>query len=315
MLRRVQADVHRSSSRPDLASAAGLDCETGRLASPAATWWENQHHMSPNASWTLDPGVIIGVAIAGGAYGVRWRRVRRGRSTLRQAEAPVWRLLCFLGALLTVVVALVSPVDALADQVFFMHMIQHMLLLDLVPILAILGFTKVILRPVTRAVSELERRARALAAPAFAVVVYVAVIWGWHIPAAYDFALRHSAVHVLEHVSFLLAGSLYWWHLLSPIRARMRLSGMGPIVYMTATKLFVGALGMGLAFAPSALYEYYVHHARFWGLSAGDDQSIAGLIMAVEQSVVMGIALVVLFARALTESEREQQRRERYELA
>ena len=72
---------------------------------------------------------------------------------------------------------------------------------------------------------------------------------------------------------------------------------------------------MGLAFAPTALYPYYVHHARVWGLSALDDQSIAGLIMAVEQSIVMGIALVVLFVRALAESEREQQRRERYELA
>jgi len=70
---------------------------------------------------------------------------------------------------------------------------------------------------------------------------------------------------------------------------------------------------MGLAFAPSALYSYYVHHARVWGLSAGDDQSIAGLIMAVEQSLVMGVALVVLFIGALSESEREQRRRERYE--
>jgi putative membrane protein len=90
---------------------------------------------------------------------------------------------------------------------------------------------------------------------------------------------------------------------------------MGPVVYMAASKLFVGALGMGLAFAPSALYPYYVHQPRVWGLSAIDDQSIAGLIMAVEQSLVMGAALVTLFIRALTESERAQQRRERYEVA
>ena len=82
---------------------------------------------------------------------------------------------------------------------------------------------------------------------------------------------------------------------------------------MASTKLLVGALGMGLAFAPKALYPYYVHHARVWGLSAGDDQAVAGLIMAVEQSLVMGTAVVVLFIAALTESEREQQRRERYE--
>jgi putative membrane protein len=271
--------------------------------------------VSPNLSWTLSPGVLISAAIVAGAYVRRWRQVRRGPSPRRTAEAPVWRLCCFLAAVLIGLSALISPLDALADQLFFMHMIQHMLLLDLVPILAILGFTKVILRPVTRLVRDLEHRAGALAHPAFAVVLYVVVIWVWHIPAAYDYAVTHPEVHVLEHVSFVLVGSLYWWHLLSPIRARLRLDGMGPVVYMASTKLFVGALGMGLAFAPSALYPYYVHHAHVWGISAHDDQSIAGLIMAVEQSLVMGTALVLLFVRALTESEREQRRKERYEVA
>jgi cytochrome c oxidase assembly factor CtaG len=267
--------------------------------------------MSPDLSWTLSPAVLIAVAIAGWAYVRRWRRVRSPRAA---ADAPVWRLCCFLGALLAVLIALVSPLDALADQLLFSHMIQHMLLLDLAPILAILGFTKVILRPITRGVHELERRAGALAHPAFAVVLYIAVIWAWHIPAAYDLAVRHSGVHVLEHLMFALAGALYWWHLLSPVRARLRLDGLGPVVYMASTKVLAGALGMGLAFAPTALYPYYVHHARVWGISALDDQAMAGLIMAVEQSIVMGTALVVLFVRALAESEREQQRRERYDL-
>jgi cytochrome c oxidase assembly factor CtaG len=255
--------------------------------------------------------VLIGVALVGGVYLRRWLTVRRV-SDLPAKDAPVWRLGCFAGSLLIALLALVSPVDALADDLFFMHMVQHMLLLDLVPILAILGLTKVMLRPVTRSVSDLERRAGPLAHPAFAVLLYVAVIWTWHIPAAYDLALRHPVVHILEHVSFVAVGSLYWWHLLSPIRARMRLGGMGPVVYMASTKLFVGALGMGLAFAPTALYAYYVHHARTWGISAHDDQAIAGLIMAVEQSIVMGLALAILFMRMLSESEREQQRKERY---
>jgi cytochrome c oxidase assembly factor CtaG len=271
--------------------------------------------VNPHLTWTFQPGVLIGVALVGGTYVKRWRAVRSSGSARRTSEAPVWRLCCFLGSLVVALIALVSPVDTLAEDLFFMHMVQHMLLLDVAPILAILGFTKVILRPVTRAVRELERRAGMLAHPAFAVVLYVAVIWLWHIPAAYDVALRHPVVHVLEHSSFLIVGSLYWWHLLSPIRARLRLDGMGPVFYMASTKLFVGALGMGLAFAPDALYPYYVHHVRVWGISAIDDQSIAGLIMAVEQSLVMGIALVVLFIRALSESEREQQRRERYEPA
>jgi cytochrome c oxidase assembly factor CtaG len=271
--------------------------------------------MSPDLSWTLSPLVLALAALAGWLYARRWREVRGGASARAAAQAPVWKLCCFAGALLVTLIALVSPLDALADQLFFAHMAQHILLLDIVPILAIASLGKVLLRPVTRAVSELERRAGPLAHPAFAVVLYVGVIWAWHIPAAYDLAVQNSAVHVLEHASFLLAGSLYWWHLLSPIRARLRLDGMGPVVYMGATKLFVGALGMGLAFAPTALYPYYVHHARVWGISALSDQSIAGLVMAVEQSVVMGIALAALFVAALSESERAQQRRERYELS
>ena len=270
--------------------------------------------VAPQLYWSFSPGVLVAAAIVAAVYVRRWRQVRSSTSPRRAAEAPVWRLCSFLASVAVALVALVSPLDALADQLFFGHMIQHMLLLDVVPILAILGLTKVILRPVTRAVHDIERRAGVLAHPAFAVLLYVSAIWAWHIPAAYDLAVRHAAVHVLEHISFVLAGSLYWWHLLSPIRARLRLDGMGPVIYMASTKLFVGALGMGLAFAPSALYPYYVHHARVWGISAISDQSIAGLVMAVEQSMVMGVALVTLFVRALTESERAQQRRERYEV-
>ena len=269
--------------------------------------------MSPDLSWTFSPGVLIGAALALAVYVRRWRAVRRGGSARAAAEAPVWRLCCFAGSVLVGVAALVSPIDALADQLFFAHMIQHTLLLDVAPILGILGFTKVILRPVTRAVHDLERKAGPLAHPAFAVVLYIGVIWSWHVPAAYDEAASHELVHVCEHMSFVLAGSLYWWHLLSPIRARLRLDGLGPVVYMASTKLFVGALGMGLAFAPSALYPFYEHHAPIWGLTAKDDQGIAGLIMALEQSIVMGVAIAWLFVRALAESEREQERRERYE--
>ncbi len=269
--------------------------------------------MSPDLAWTFSPTVLVLAAAAGVIYVRRWLAVRASSSPASVATAaPVWRLCCFAGAIVAALAALISPIDSLADQLFFMHMLQHMLLLDLAPILAIVGLTKVILRPVTRAVHVVERRAGLLAHPAFAVVLYVGVIWAWHVPAAYDFALRHSGVHLLEHVSFLVAGSLYWWHLLSPIRARLRLGGMGPVVYMASTKIAVGALGMGLAFAPSALYAYYTHRARVWGLSAGEDQAMAGMVMAVEQSLVMGIALVVLFLRALTESEREQERSERY---
>ncbi|HXB15445.1 MAG TPA: cytochrome c oxidase assembly protein [Solirubrobacteraceae bacterium] len=270
--------------------------------------------MKPDLTWSFSPLVLV-VALAWiWVYVRRWRTVRAAGSERAATEAPVWRLCCFIAATLVVVLALCSPIDSLSSQLFAAHMVQHMLLLDIAPILAILALTKVILRPVTRTVHTVERMAGPLAHPAFAVALYVGVIWAWHIPTAYDLAVRNDGVHILEHLSFLVVGSLYWWHLISPIRARMRLGGMGPIAYMATSKLLVGALGMGLAFAPVALYPYYEHVPQIWGLSALDDQGVAGLIMAVEQSLVMGVAIVVLFIRALAESEREQQRRERYEL-
>jgi cytochrome c oxidase assembly factor CtaG len=109
-----------------------------------------------------------------------------------------------------------------------------------------------------------------------------------------------------------VAGALYWWHLLSPIRSRHRLGGMGPVVYMLSTKLLVGLLGIGLTFAPNALYDHYSQGPRYWGLSADEDEQLAGAVMAIEQSVVMGIALAWLFVRMLDESQRNDERDERY---
>lgn len=263
-----------------------------------------------DASWTLAPGPLLTIALLGGLYVTRWARVRAANGP---AAAPVWRLAVFCTGLAFLVAALISPIDALAEQAFAMHMTQHVLLIDLAPICLMLGLTKVLLRPATRRLRALEQAAGPLAHPALAVVVYVAVMWIWHVPALYDAALEQSLVHVLEHVVLLSAGLLYWWHLLSPIRSRLRIGIMGPVVYMLSTKLAVGLLGIGLTFTPDPLYGYYEERAPIWGLTAGGDQELAGAIMAIEQSIVMGIALAFLFIRALEQSEREQQRRERLE--
>jgi putative membrane protein len=265
--------------------------------------------MAADASWTLEPGAILLVAILAGLYLPRWRTVRRKHGA---RAAPVVRLLAYLAGLAMLVVALISPVDRLAEQAFTMHMVQHVLLLDLAPIALICGLTKVILRPATRRLKRLEQAAGPLGHPVFAIVLYVGLMWLWHVPALYDAALEHSLVHVLEHVCFFSAGALYWWHLLSPIRSRLRLSGMGPVVYMLSTKLFVGLLGIGLTFAPDALYSFYERQQPIWGLNPSEDQALAGGLMALEQSVVMGVALVWLFINALAESEAEEQRSERY---
>jgi putative membrane protein len=268
-------------------------------------------NVAPRISWTFDPSVLIGVAALAILYMLAWRRAR---ATGEPHRPGYGRLTLFALGLVAILAALVSPLDGLGDQLLVMHMIQHIILLDFVPILLILGLNRVLLRPVTRRLHTVERRAGYLAHPAFAVLAYAGFMWAWHIPAMYDAALQNSAVHVFEHLCFAAAGTLYWWHILSPIRSRMRLGGMGPIAYMVSTKLLVGILGIVLAFAPASFYPFYEHHPHYWGLSPSEDQSMAGLAMALEQSIVMGIALVVLFVQMLNESEREAQRAERFEV-
>jgi putative membrane protein len=264
---------------------------------------------SPDASWTFAPGVVALLAVLGGAYARRFRQARREAGP---RGASGWRAASFAGGLALLVAALISPLDRLSDQLFVMHMVQHLLILDLATILLILGLTRVILRPVTRRVQALERAAGPLAHPAFAVLLYVGGMALWHVPALYDAALRHPALHALEHVTFGLVGALYWWHLLSPIRSRHRLGGLGPVAYMFTAKLGVGLLGVLLTFSPTALYSFYEHRPRYWGMSAVTDQNVGGAVMAIQQSLVMGIALVALLFRQLAESEREAARAERY---
>jgi cytochrome c oxidase assembly factor CtaG len=273
--------------------------------------WENVA-VAPRIEWSFEPIVILGVLVLALVYGAGWRAAR---STREPHRAGLGRAALFTAGLIAILVALVSPVDGLGDQLMVMHMIQHILLLDIAPILLILGLTKVLLRPATRRLRAIEERAGYLGHPVFAVIAYVSFMWFWHIPAMYDAALRNSNIHALEHLCFAAAGGLYWWHLLSPIRSRMRLGGMGPIAYMVSTKLLVGVLGIVLAFAPTAIYPFYAHHPHYWGLSPREDQNMAGLVMALEQSIVMGIALVFLFVQMLAESEREAQRAERFEVA
>ena len=266
--------------------------------------------MPVDTSWTFAPIVVVALVAYIVVYVLRWKRSRAQGGA---RAAGIRHLVLWLTGIAILAVALLSPVDVLGEQFASFHMVQHLLIADLAPIALTLAFTKHILRPVTRQVQKLERAAGPFGHPVFGVVAYVGVMWAWHIPPLYDAALESSAVHTLEHLTFGAAGLLYWWHLLSPIRSRLRLGGLGPIAYMASTKLLVGILGIVLAFSTTSLYAYDFGGGSRWGLDVLDDLHVAGLIMALEQSIVMGIALAFLFARMLTESEQDEQRKERYE--
>ncbi len=158
--------------------------------------------VSPDASWNAEPGAIALILILGFLY-VRRRRQVRARDGAR--AAPTGRLWVFMGGLVLIAVALLSPVDSLGHQILAMHMVQHVILLDFVPILLILGLTKALMRPITKRLQPIEHGP--LGHPVVAVILYVGSMWIWHIPALYDLAASNDAVHVLEHICFLSAGS------------------------------------------------------------------------------------------------------------
>jgi cytochrome c oxidase assembly factor CtaG len=211
-------------------------------------------------------------------------------------------------------VALVSPIDALGeDYLFSMHMSQHILLGDIGPLLLLLSLSRVIMRPATRRFHSFERKLGAFANPLTFIAIWFTLLYAWHVPAMYDAAIRHPLVHVLEHLCFFTAGCMVWWPLIQPVPMRFKLTGIATFGYVLAAKLGLGMLGLYLTWSKSVAYPYYAHVPRIWGLSAIEDQNVGGAIMMVEQSLVLVSAMVVLFVRMLLQSEEEERRRERLE--
>jgi putative membrane protein len=171
----------------------------------------------------------------------------------------------------------------------------------------------VIMRPLTRKLQAVERALGPLAHPASALILWLGLVYLWHVPALYDAALEHSAVHALQHVSFFTAGTLVWWPLIQPVPMRHRLAGMWTFGYIGAAKMGLASLGLFLTWTGTVAYTYYEDVPRIWGLSAISDQNVGGAIMMVEQSVLLVSVLAVLFGRMLAQSEQDELRRERLE--
>jgi len=265
----------------------------------------------PNLEWTLAPSVLAPLAVYAGIYAWRFRNARReegGRG------AGAWRALAFAGAMVALLAAVASPLDGLGENYLFSaHMVQHILLGDIAPVLVLLALSRVIMRPATRRLMSVERRLGRLAHPFTGLVLWLVLIYVWHIPAMYDAALNSPFLHGLEHMSFFMAGIALWWPLVQPVPMRRGLQGLAALGYLVAAKMSLGVLGLYLAWGSSVTYQHYETVPRIWGLSAIDDQNVGGAIMMAEQTMVLGIALLVLFARLINRSEADELREERLE--
>jgi putative membrane protein len=265
----------------------------------------------PQLHWNLDPGILTALVFWTGLYVWRFRAARAEAGGRGAGPAQA---VAFGAGMAALFVALVSPLDALGeDYLFAAHMLQHVLLSDIAPALLLLGLSRVILRPVTRRLMAVERALGPFAHPITGILIWVVLIYVWHIPALYNAALEKPLVHALEHLSFFSAGIAVWWPLIQPVPMRHRLKGLWTFAYIGAAKASLGPLGIFLAWSSTVAYDYYETVPRIWGLSPLEDQNIGGAIMMVEQSFVLVIAFAILFVRMLAQSEDEERRRERLE--
>jgi putative membrane protein len=248
--------------------------------------------------WSLEPPVIY-VALAALMYWFGGRRMRASRDLARAAA--------FYGGLATIVLALDSPLDGYADELFWAHMLQHVLLITVAPPLILLGrpwprmWRALPLRARTtvgRAVagSSIAAPLRALARPWPAWLLFNATVLAWHLPAAYNATLTSNAVHQLEHAMFFFTGLLFWARVIDPGPLRPRLVWPARIAYAVGAMIVGWALAIGLVLAPHPLYAHYAALAhRPGGISALTDQQIAAGVMWVPGSISYTIAFLIGF--------------------
>ncbi len=276
------------------------------------------------SSWDWRPEVIIVLVGLAALYLTGWWRLRartgqsRSKSpgSWRRLSAP-WRPVSYLAGLAVIGIALLSPIDVLVQQLFFVHMIQHLLLIMIAPPLLLLANPMPIL--LWGLPQKLRIRAghtighvinkdttsgqliRKVTAPGVIWLLYVITVFGWHDPGLYNWALESGWVHDLEHLMFFGVGMLFWWHVVGagPVLHK-QFGQFGKIVYVLAAIPPNMILGIVLAFNPEVIYTYYLDAPRVFNMSVLDDQRISGVIMWIPGSMMYFIAALVLIAGLLT---------------
>ncbi|MGI8864301.1 MAG: cytochrome c oxidase assembly protein [Solirubrobacteraceae bacterium] len=247
--------------------------------------------------WSIEPPLAY-VAVAALLYWLGGRGY--GRSEGRRL-----RTASFVTGLITIVVALESPLDGYAEQLFWVHMLQHVLLLTVAPPLILLGrpwprmWRALPLQSRAKAGRALARAGwtaplRALARPIPAWVLFNASIIAWHIPGAYNATLSSSTIHDLEHAMFFFTGLLFWARVIDPGPLRPRLIWPARIAYVVGAMVIGWALAITLVLVPEPLVAHYAAFAhRPGGISALTDQQLAAGMMWVPGSLSYTAAMML----------------------
>jgi cytochrome c oxidase assembly factor CtaG len=245
--------------------------------------------------WDLAPHELLVVGGLAGAYAIG----------VRGEVVPRWRLACFAGGLLLVLAAAATPLDSLATtSLLSAHLLQNVVFAEWAPALVVLGVPAGLAERLGR-----RRVLRFLTHPAVALPLWLATYAAWHLPAAYDAALRHqSSLLHLEHATYFATGLLFWWPVLQD--APRRLSYGAKAAYVLAAFVLASPLGIVLSLLSSPAYDFYVAAPDQWGVSDLADQQIAGVTMSVEQAIVFFCVAAYFVVRQLRAEEVRETRLE-----
>jgi putative membrane protein len=257
-------------------------------------------------SWSFQPVTFIALVAAAYIYARVYRRAV-SRSSTSAPSAGHW--VPYAAGLLTIAVALMSPLDPIGDRYLLSaHMIQHVLLSDIAPALIVLGLRAPILplglsREALIAVaprgSRFGKVLARMTSPWIAVPLWALATWIWAIPSVFDFAAQHQVVHALEHATLFYTGLAMWWLIIDPLpRARLRPNNQR-LALLGFTRLASACVCLPLTWLSSTEYPLYASAPRLYGLSAINDQHLAGASMCFIEILVFGIAFVAVFISIL----------------
>lgn len=266
-------------------------------------------------SWPWEPWVMITILVGALFYGrgvyTLWQRAGMGRGV----HWP--RIVTFALGLVTIAAALLTPLATISEALFSVHMVQHILLMNVAAPLLIWGMEP------TLFLWALPRRGRLgvarwwqqqqklrhawqwLNRPTIVWALYASTLWLWHVPRLYQAALRSETIHLLEHSGFMASALLFWWVLGQGQRRPMHFTIA--LLFLFTTALHSGLLAAIITFAQRPLYPIYAPYVQAWGLTVLTDQQLAGVIMWVPVGFVYLAALLRRLWIQLATMEREQE--------
>ena len=243
--------------------------------------------MDPYA-WSWNPEALVIVPLLTVAYVL----------ALRRFPAPWWRVASFLAAMALLLLVAITPFETIAmNYLLSIHLLQNVVLAEWAPLLVVLGLPPALAAELVR-----PRAFRVLTHPAVALPLWLGNYMVWHLPWIYDTALEHphSLLH-LEHALYFLTGVAMWWSILQDEPHRL---GAGARAAVVLAAFVLGSpIGLVIALVPSPIYDFYEDTERLWGLSALQDQQLAGMAMAAEQAIVFFVVFAYWVFRFIAEQE------------